>query len=320
MKVSRRKLVGGAASLAAYAAMQSAEAQFNGCPPGLCPGALLGGASNYTPVNSEAAAIIAAFTAPPTNTRKQLIDTTVGALKSSGVWTELDVLYLTAAADAQAARINWKSPSSFTLVNVGSAPAFQADRGFTGDGSTSRLDTTWAASPNGVKFTMNSNSCWLWSRTDGKSTNYDIGRIGGTGQYGLRPWSTTNNQDGRNSDGGDAGVPQTTGLGFFGSARINASLKREWLNGAQVGSDLTTASATLSTGSAYICGANSTIFSTRQISAVAFGSALSGLENAFYNAIATYMTGVGVLLALFGVDGSFLQSVDGTPLLGLVTS
>ena len=44
--LNRRRLLTGAAALAAYGGIRSAEAQFNGCPPGFCPGNLLGGAGN----------------------------------------------------------------------------------------------------------------------------------------------------------------------------------------------------------------------------------------------------------------------------------
>jgi hypothetical protein len=36
-----------------------------------------------------------------------LIDALVGALKASAVWAKLDVLWVLAAADSQAARRNW---------------------------------------------------------------------------------------------------------------------------------------------------------------------------------------------------------------------
>ena len=58
-------------------------------------------------------AIAAAFTTPPTTARKNLIDAAVVALKSAGVWTKLDALYLFAAADSQAAIINWKAPGTY---------------------------------------------------------------------------------------------------------------------------------------------------------------------------------------------------------------
>src|SRR5262252_6152224 len=63
--------------------------------------------------DSASLAIFAAFSTPPDTTRKGVIDTCVRALKSAGVWTKLDVLYLFAAADSQAARVNWKNPGTY---------------------------------------------------------------------------------------------------------------------------------------------------------------------------------------------------------------
>jgi hypothetical protein len=87
-----------------------------------------------------ALAIFAAFTTPPTTARKEIINNVVADLVLSGVWNELDVLHVYAAADSQAALINWKSPGTFngTLFN---APAFAADRGFTGNGSNAYIST-----------------------------------------------------------------------------------------------------------------------------------------------------------------------------------
>ena len=59
----------------------------------------------------------------PTNARKALIDALITSLKSAGVWAKLDVLWIPAAHDSQAGRLNWKSPGTFTLAEV-SSPTF----------------------------------------------------------------------------------------------------------------------------------------------------------------------------------------------------
>lgn len=104
---------------------------------------------------TESEAIFAAFTTPPDTTRKGVIDTFVKALKTAGIWSKLDVLYVFAAADSQAARINWKNPGTFTATAVNS-PTFTTDRGFTGNGSSSYVSSGFTPSTAGGQITQNS--------------------------------------------------------------------------------------------------------------------------------------------------------------------
>jgi hypothetical protein len=113
----------------------------------------LGGSSTFS---AEALAIFAAFSTPPDAARKTAIDTYVVALKSAGVWTKLDVLYAFAAADSQAALINWKNPGTFNGTLVGS-PTFTADRGFTCPGlSVNYVSSNFVPSSAGGNFVQNS--------------------------------------------------------------------------------------------------------------------------------------------------------------------
>ena len=54
-----------------------------------------------------ATALFARMTVQPDNTRKALINSTIVGLKASGIWAKADALYVTAAHDAQSARLNW---------------------------------------------------------------------------------------------------------------------------------------------------------------------------------------------------------------------
>lgn len=98
--------------------------------------------------DADAQAIFGAFTTPPDDTRKGLINAYVLALKAGGVWNSLDGLYVFAAADSQAALINWRNPGTHdaTLVN---APTFTQDRGFTGNGTNSYVNSNFNPLPQG---------------------------------------------------------------------------------------------------------------------------------------------------------------------------
>ncbi len=90
----------------------------------------------YSP---EAAALLSRMTVTPSTARKQLIDALIATLVGAGIWAKLDALYLLAAHDAQAARLNWIADRyNLTAVN---SPTFTTDRGYAGTGAAMYLDT-----------------------------------------------------------------------------------------------------------------------------------------------------------------------------------
>lgn len=75
-----------------------------------------GGGSGYS---AEAIAYFAGMSVQPDATRKGQLDTLITSLKSAGVWAKLDALYIMAAHDAQAARVNAVAPGSVaTITNL----------------------------------------------------------------------------------------------------------------------------------------------------------------------------------------------------------
>lgn len=88
----------------------------------------------YTPTNSEAATLVAAMSTPPDDTRYELIDDTVGSLKSAGLWAKLDCIYFTRAHHEQASRLNWINPAIHVLDKtlMDSATYFVVDSGWHG--------------------------------------------------------------------------------------------------------------------------------------------------------------------------------------------
>ena len=88
--------------------------------------------------NAEAEAVVARMSSEPDDTRKALIDTFVGSLKTAGIWTKLDTLHVLAAHAEQAGLLNWKA-NEFNGTNGGAS--FVADRGFT-PGTAGQVITT----------------------------------------------------------------------------------------------------------------------------------------------------------------------------------
>lgn len=177
----------------------------------------------------------------------------VVALKASGSWNLLDVLYVFANdSSLNFGRINWKDPDSF-LCSVTGSPSFTSNKGF-GRVSTSFIDTGWTPSTHGVNYTQNNafihtsiadtlvtpgsndmlnsgtgpgarislfpNSFLQYFCNDGTATNISLGALGlqKAGQYfALR--TASNSRRGRTPDGFTA-TASTASTGL-----ANASLK-----------------------------------------------------------------------------------------------
>lgn len=255
---------------------------------------LQGASSPYDPA---ANALFAAMTTPPDAARKTLINNMIVSLKASGVWALLDCLYVLAAADNQAARLNWKAPGTFTASPVNS-PAFVVDRGYTGDGSSSLLDSGFNPATTG-QGTLNSAHFGYWDRLDVTDAASVVG--------GNLNTTLTNKQGGSTSritSRINAGVTvNTTGLpttvmSHYVQNRNNSATHDVW--GA--GSKIVAASASTSTSISSLSltmlarqiSAGSYQFSTRQMSAYHWGAALSDAQiTSTYSALAAFMTAIG---------------------------
>jgi hypothetical protein len=253
-------------------------------------GAPLGGASGYNWVNPEAQAVAAAFTTPPTNARKSLIDNWFTTVKAAGALGLLDAMYMLAAADNQAARINWKAPASYTLSPVNS-PAFAVDRGYTGDGSSSYLDTGFNAATAGGSFSLNSGHQAIFSRTDGAISTTEFGTINNR----LFARTAANQFSGRmmvNSI--TTAAASLTGIGHFCMSRTISSSFNFFFNGGTPTASAD-ASSSLTPANFWIGASSSTgSFSTRQIAGCHFGAGLTQAQNAaIYNATLSYLQAVG---------------------------
>lgn len=244
-------------------------------------------------VSAESRTLFAAMTTKPTAARKKLIDRTIKSLKSASVWSNLDRLFVLAAHDSQAALLNWINPGGTAAAAV-SSPTFTADRGYTGNGSSSYVRTNFTPSSDGADYTQNSASIWVWSLTDGQVG----GREAGNASAPLANIECRNASDNAVLSLNDATATQVSnpdGSGFVGGSRVSSSVKRLWRNGSQVGGDISVSATGVPTEEQWICAANSTLFSTRQIAVAAWGASLSGFEAAFYSAMLNYMEGVGAV-------------------------
>lgn len=250
-------------------------------------------------IDADAWAYIAAMTARPAYARQTLIKDLVESLKSAGVWTKLDALYLLAAHDAQAARLNAKAPATFALTAV-SVPVFTTDRGYTGTGAGvtpgGYLSTGFNPTTAGGHYALNDAHLAVWVRTASSSTtNGAMSEIGN----GLAFISSKNAVAGQIvarmndnvSTGAAAGTPNSTE--FFCLSRAESGAYSRYHNAASLG-DLAQASTSIFNDILYLLRRGTTTYSDAQISAASFGGALTSTQEADHrNALHTYLVAVG---------------------------
>ncbi len=247
-------------------------------------------------LDPAALALIARMSPAPEAARARVIDQLVRSLKLAGVWTKIDALYLLAAHGAQPARLNWVSGDY--ALSVAGSPLFTVDRGYTGDGVSSYLDSGFNAAIAGGRFSQNDAHMGVWVGTDvADNGQFDIG----TTRSGINARR--------------AAVPAARLLANAGAAdelTISPASAVGWLfwsrggsasySAAKNGGGQTTigqASQPLLSTPFYLlahstAGPVATGLSTRRVQAACWGGQLSGGEAAaLYGALASYLTAVG---------------------------
>lgn len=251
--------------------------------------------------SAEASALFARMSVQPSGARKKLYDNLIVGLKVAGVWTKLDALYLIAAHDAQAARLNIIA-DRYNIAATGS-PVFTTDRGYQMDGSTTHLNTSFnptvAAGPN---FTQDSAHLGVYSLTNVSAAALDIGsRQNTTSQQsviGLRVTDLFTVRLNLNTTALDA--ENLSSIGHFVGTRTDATALAAYKNGLSIGTS-STASATLYNGNFFIGainqGGTATARTTRRYAAAHFGGGLTAQNAAdLYTIIDTYLTVIGANL------------------------
>lgn len=251
-------------------------------------------AQAYT--NSETGTLIAAMTNAPTPARATIIDSTITSLKSSGAWAKKRAIYFLAAADAQAASLNWKSPGSNTITVVTGTPTFTADSGYTFN-NTNALDTNF--NPSGGGISLNSESLSVYILNNVAANTFALG----TSQTAIIPRrSSGDNVSGfsqnNTSTTGTAGT-YSTSVGLTAFDRSGSTGFTVYKNGTSI-ETLSRASVSVDTSDLFIGGKNNgagslgTSAGAHLISYVSMGDSLTSGENSGeYSAVSAYMTAVG---------------------------
>lgn len=248
-------------------------------------------ASGYS---AEATTLFAAMSSQPDATRKGHIDTCIGALKTAGVWTKLDVLYVFAAHDSQASLLNWKNPATFNAAVAAATVTFTTDRGHTGDGASGYIDSGFNASTAGGNFVRDSAHLAVWSGTEVQASSiYEVGTTGA--RINSRDDATLGFH--RLNSGSSQPITVANSIGWICIARNNSSNYDNVKNLGTVANE-TEASLALANLNFFICCQNDAGSlsgpSSRRVQAVHWGSYIDDTErDATYNALNTYMVAVG---------------------------
>jgi hypothetical protein len=249
----------------------------------------VGAAGGYRGIDPDAAAYAAAMTAAPAAARVALVDAFVRALKDSGVWSRLDLLYLLAAHHEQAARLNLLAPGANIATAVNS-PGFLVDRGFAGDGATSYLSTGLNPSLGGTRFSLHDATLFVWSLSDLGSSGADIGsgtmtRLVGRSAGLLAARANAN---------GTTSVAAANSLGLYGWTRNGAAGHDLFRAGSVVASPAGTSTGI--SNDAIRIGAAATAFSPRRLAIAGAGGGLdAGRIAALAAACGSYLEAVGAV-------------------------
>lgn len=218
-------------------------------------------------------------------------------LKAAGIWSDLDIFYVFATdGDSDFARINWISPGTFTATAV-NAPTFTENEGFTGDGSTSYLDTGWIPSTHAVNFTLNDASFFTYINNE-IATSADID-LGAAETISIRNYLGVKRTGDVHVFAVNTGTLSSRGsavssLGFFQAQRTASNSQRILKDGSQVGLASSQASTSLPGVESIYIGAfaatGATGHSLAQFGMFGAGASLTGQESSLYTAWNTYFT------------------------------
>lgn len=242
------------------------------------------------------APVIARMSTPPDATRRTLINQLWADIVAAGIDAELDCLYIPAAANAQAAQLNWMQ-AAFDLTPINS-PTFTADRGINGDGATSYYATGFnPADVPTSQYTRDDASMFVYVNSPGifSTTQFELGQTRAFISTGY----TNNNvrMQPNTTSFVSFNISGNTGQGFYGFQRdssttvarvFNTTFDPITLNATNIFNVPFLLCASMANGSV------PSSFSTRRIAAAGWGGSLDSTKyQALNTAIYNYLNAIG---------------------------
>ena len=253
------------------------------------------GGGGYSFADSDAAAVSAAMTTPPTSNVAAAIDYTVIQLKSNSLWTKFDWISPLPLHTQQAMFLNWKNPAqSMTAVN---SPTYTAYTGVNGDGAASYVDTNYnPSSYSGRVYAQNSASVFIWSGTSAQQANAVAGYYDGTDGVTINPRDTSNRYVMRiNQQFSVTGSGSTDGTGLYTISRTGATTIVMYKNGTAVASG-SNASTAVNNNNLWLGRQTSSVYESGVVGGFGAGSGLTAGEvSTLSTIISTARTMMGAL-------------------------
>jgi hypothetical protein len=223
--------------------------------------------------------------------RKIIVNDLIVSLKGDGIWAKLDRLWLFAAEDAASALTDLVATALATTSN---SPTFNADLGYTGNGSNMSIDTGFNASTAGGLYGDDAN-WFVWSNTSAGDAGF--GRIFGTSPDQTRciPRGSDDTTYNRINTASQNVGSQSTGVGLYGqSHEFSSGETTLYKDGSTIAGPTNTGNGTLDNANfTFLTGGG--VFSPNQCCGGGFGDYLDATESGnLYTHLRTYMTAVGV--------------------------
>lgn len=204
-------------------------------------------------------------------------DSLVAFMKADTLWSKLDIFYILANLDSGSAKLNiLKDTFNLTAVN---SPAFTTQRGYTGNGTTSYLNSGWTPSTNAVNFLLDSGNMSVYSLSNIAEDKFVIGTSGSSVNFlNLNPLTSTSTIDGRINQNSSSLVTNTNSLGLFSINRTASNATQFYRYDSAYGTG-SVASSSLSAFPLFILARNfngtASNLSTRQIAIATVGKKLN---------------------------------------------
>ena len=227
-----------------------------------------------------------------TNNEKTYINTFIGALGTD--FAEFDRLWIHGLSNSIAARTSLANPTSTMITEVNS-PTFTANQGYTGNGTTSYLNSNYNTSIDGVKFTRNNCSYggYFTLNIDAAKVEMGASNSGGGASDGTFIEVKRGGIIYANANGNYATQSVLDSRGFTSAWRNNSLNFNIAKNGVSL--NYTAASTALVNKSIYILNWNEVVsgyLSSQRIALSYFGSSTIN-QSTFYTKIQALGTSIG---------------------------
>lgn len=245
---------------------------------------------------TETDALIARITARTSGRRARLMDDLIKALKDAGIWQTRDFFYVFAGSTTQAATRNWIADAYNATLS--SSPTFTADQGYQTNGTSSYVDSNFAASTAGGHLSQNDMSFGFWSLTDGAATTSNAGRLVSGSGISVVARDANDAMSGRanmTTPAASANGSVPSGLGLRSVARNASNAFSLRANGIEVATG-STASVALVSGTIKFGSAQNGSFSAAKFAAGHAGGYLTTTQEAALNsALSQYLGAIGAI-------------------------